>query len=63
MYLMFNSAGYTVNKTHSSLDSHTVNMLVYLRDCCAWHWACNTCNCELMDVPFEELQLNSENGY
>jgi len=47
LYLMFNSAGYVVNKTCSSLDPHTVNMLVCPRDWCGWHWTCNTCNCEL----------------
>jgi len=31
---LFSSAGYTVNKRRSSLDPHTVNMLVCLRDWC-----------------------------
>jgi len=29
--LLFSSADYTVNKTHSSLEANTVNMLVCLR--------------------------------
>jgi len=33
---LFSSAGYTVNKIRSTLDPHTVNMLVCLRDCCRW---------------------------
>jgi len=35
------SAGYIVNKTRSSLDLNTVNMLVCLQDCCWWHWSSN----------------------
>jgi len=44
---MSSSAGYTVNKTPSSLDPHTVNILVCLRDCCCWHWTCNYSSYEL----------------
>jgi len=34
MFRYFSSAGYIVNKTRSSLDLNTVNMLVCLRDWC-----------------------------
>jgi len=37
----FSSAGYTANKTQSSLDPNIVNMLVCLRDWCRWHWSSN----------------------
>jgi len=39
----FSSAGYIVNKTRSSLDRNIVivNMLVWLRDWCCWHWSFN----------------------
>jgi len=33
------SAGYIVNKTRSSLDVNAVNILVWLRDWCRWHWS------------------------
>jgi len=41
MLRYFSSAGYIVNKTRSSLDLNTVNMLVCLRDWCQWHWSSN----------------------
>jgi len=37
----FSSAEYVVNKTRSSLDLNTVNMLVCLGDWCRWHWTSN----------------------
>jgi len=47
----------------TSLDSHTVNMLMCLGYWCGWHWTCNTCNFELTDVPLEKVRLNSENVF
>jgi len=41
MLRYFSSAGYIVNKTRSSPDTNTVNMLVWLRDWCRWHWSFN----------------------